>query len=142
MTLVTRQAIGATYTAREASDLARITYRQLDYWVRVGALRAEVDAHGSGSRRLFTLDQVMVAAVGGALAVGSTSNRHVEAVRSLARTTLTRDEDRIYLGPHAHWATDPAVFRAMPEAETIVLVDLHRIRARVAADADEMVANR
>lgn len=142
MTLVTRHALGTHYTARETADLARITYRQLDYWVRVEALQAEVDARGSGSRRLFTLDQVVVAAVGGALARGSTGHGHVEAIRTLARTTLARDHDLLYLGPHGWWAIDPVVYRDEPAAETLVRVDVARIRARVAADADEMVAKR
>lgn len=140
MTLVSRHAQGTTYRGSEAADLAGITFRQLDYWVRTGAVVPTVEAHGSGSRRRFSLDDIVLMAVGGAL--GRLGARHIQAVRALGGTDLCRTEDRIYLGPHAHWATDPAVFRAMDDAETVVLVDLARIRARVAGAATVLVTHR
>lgn len=42
------------YLAREVTDLAGITYRQLDHWERCGAIWLEHPADGSGSRRQFT----------------------------------------------------------------------------------------
>lgn len=37
--------------------LAGITYRELDYWIRSGAIEPEVDAEGSGRPRYFTVEQ-------------------------------------------------------------------------------------
>lgn len=141
MTLVSRHALATTYRGREAADLAGVTYRQLDYWVRVEALVPEVEARGSGSRRRFTLDQVVVLAVGGSLARCGHGD-HIAAVRALSRAGLIITEDRAYLGPHAHWVSDPGVFRTMDDAETFWVVDLARIRARVARAADDLVAHR
>lgn len=41
-------------TTPQAAAAAGITYRQLDYWTRVGAARPHVDARGSGSQRVWT----------------------------------------------------------------------------------------
>lgn len=46
-----------------AADLAAITYRQLDYWSRLGVIRANREANGSGTRRSYTRHQVAVLAV-------------------------------------------------------------------------------
>jgi DNA-binding transcriptional MerR regulator len=45
-------------TSPEVCQLAGITYRQLDYWVRTEKIDCAVDATGSGSQRLFYLDVV------------------------------------------------------------------------------------
>lgn len=59
-TLTNRQ----TYSSSEACALADITYRQLDYWCRIGALvPSAAAAKGSGSRRRFTRQDVLVLAV-------------------------------------------------------------------------------
>lgn len=42
----------------DAADLAGITYRQLDYWVRNGIVRPLVNASGSGSRRLIAREDI------------------------------------------------------------------------------------
>lgn len=43
------------WSAREAADIAEITYRQLDYWCRTDLIRPSlVDAHGSGHRRRYS----------------------------------------------------------------------------------------
>lgn len=36
---------------------AGITYRELDYWIREGAIEPEIDAEGSGRPRFFTVEQ-------------------------------------------------------------------------------------
>lgn len=43
-----------TFSTRAACDIARVSYRQADYWVRIFALAPTYDAHGSGSRRHWT----------------------------------------------------------------------------------------
>lgn len=42
----------------EAADLAGITYRQLDYWVRTNVVRPVVRAAGPGSRRLIRREDI------------------------------------------------------------------------------------
>lgn len=43
------------FTSNQVLRLAGCTYRQLDYWVRIGAIAPSRDARGSGSSRGFTL---------------------------------------------------------------------------------------
>jgi DNA-binding transcriptional MerR regulator len=43
------------YSGKRAADIVGITYRQLDYWARTDLIRPSLaDAHGSGSRRLYS----------------------------------------------------------------------------------------
>lgn len=51
------------FSSHEAARLAGITFRQLDYWCRIGTVRPAVEARGSGSWRRWTWQQVMVLAV-------------------------------------------------------------------------------
>lgn len=51
------------YSSREACELADITYRQLDYWCRIGTMTPAVPAQGSGTLRRFTHQQVLVVTV-------------------------------------------------------------------------------
>lgn len=47
------------YRAPEVCRLTGLTYRQLDYWARVGTLRPSIqDSEGSGSQRLYSSDDV------------------------------------------------------------------------------------
>lgn len=41
------------YTSVEVCRLVGCSYRQLDYWTRVGYVTPRVPACGSGSRRMF-----------------------------------------------------------------------------------------
>lgn len=51
-----------TYTSREVCKLAGCSYRQLDYWCRIGLLQSSAhEANGSGSRRLFEPADVQLA---------------------------------------------------------------------------------
>ena len=36
-----------------------VSYRQLDYWSRTGLVTASVEASGSGSHRLYSVDDVV-----------------------------------------------------------------------------------
>ncbi len=40
-------------TSAQVCRAAHLTYRRLDYWVRVGMVTPEISAAGSGSARLF-----------------------------------------------------------------------------------------
>ena len=49
------------YTSYEAAEMAGVTYRQLDYWIRQGAVTLEhqdTATPGSGGRREFTASDV------------------------------------------------------------------------------------
>lgn len=52
-----------SFSSVAAALLADITYRQLDYWSRIGVVRAAAEAKGSGSRRLWSAQGVAVLAV-------------------------------------------------------------------------------
>lgn len=55
-------------STREAARAARLSYRQVDYWCRIGILTPSMrDADGSGSRRGYSLDDVRTLAVLGAI---------------------------------------------------------------------------
>lgn len=43
-------------------DALGITYRQLDYWTRCGLLQPDAATPGSGNRRVWTDEELMVAA--------------------------------------------------------------------------------
>jgi DNA-binding transcriptional MerR regulator len=47
-----------TYSGTEVARLAGVTYRQLDYWLRIGAIQIEDPTPGTGRPRLFTEDEV------------------------------------------------------------------------------------
>ncbi len=52
------------YRGTVASQVAGITYRQLDYWARKGIVVPSIKAsHGSGSRRLYSFKDVVILAV-------------------------------------------------------------------------------
>jgi DNA-binding transcriptional MerR regulator len=50
-------------SSREVAAAAAITFRQVDYWVRVGILRTLHPVEGSGSRRTFAPVELHVARV-------------------------------------------------------------------------------
>ena len=50
-----------TYTTRQLCDMAGITYRQADYWVRCGYLRTTGPALGSGRHRHHPASELRVA---------------------------------------------------------------------------------
>ena len=55
------------YSSAEVARLAGITYRQVDYWVRIGLLRTAEPVEGSGTARRFAAVEVNVARVVAAL---------------------------------------------------------------------------
>lgn len=50
------------YPALEVAAAAGCTYRQLDYWSNMGYARPARGAHGSGTRRLYTLEEACAVA--------------------------------------------------------------------------------
>lgn len=58
----------AAYSTRQVCDAAGVSYRQLDYWCRLGLIRpALADATGSGSRRRFSGHDLAIVRVVGAV---------------------------------------------------------------------------
>lgn len=57
----TRPCEAVPMNARDLMEAAGITYRELDYWTRVGYLRAEPRPEGSGYDRDFPAGEVTVA---------------------------------------------------------------------------------
>lgn len=51
-----------TFSAPRTCELAHVTYRQLDYWVRTGLVVPSVEARGSGTRRRFSRRDVQIVA--------------------------------------------------------------------------------
>jgi DNA-binding transcriptional MerR regulator len=53
-----------TYSSADVARIARVTYRQVDYWDRFGVLRPSVlPADGSGTRRRYSEDDLIRAKV-------------------------------------------------------------------------------
>lgn len=53
----------ATFSTKLAAEIAGASYRQVDYWCRVGVLSPKGNGAGSGNVRSFTLDEIAVVAV-------------------------------------------------------------------------------
>jgi DNA-binding transcriptional MerR regulator len=93
------------YRVPEVTKLVGISYRQLDYWARTGLLRPSIkDAHGSGSQRLYSFqDLVTLKVIKNLLDTGVSLQRvrkAVEHLRGLRKPpqslTLMSDGNRIY----------------------------------------------
>lgn len=56
-----------TFSTDEVCQASTLSYRQVDYWCRVGVLTPEHDCYGSGSRRRWSLQNVAVIRVLAAL---------------------------------------------------------------------------
>ncbi len=49
-----------SYSGLQASKIVGISYRQLDYWARTDLIRPSIaDAHGSGSQRRYSYEDLM-----------------------------------------------------------------------------------
>lgn len=56
------------YRSTEACEIAGITYRQLDYWARLGVITPSIEpAAGSGSSRRYSFDDVVALTLVGIL---------------------------------------------------------------------------
>lgn len=50
--------MSATYSTHEVCELTGLSFRQLDYWARLGVIWPAVEARGSGSHRVWSEQQV------------------------------------------------------------------------------------
>jgi hypothetical protein len=48
---------------RDVADAAGVSYRQIDYWCRIGLVPGQENGGGPGSRRIFTREQAAVVAL-------------------------------------------------------------------------------
>lgn len=92
----------AAYSTREVCDAAGVSYRQLDYWCRLGLVRPSLaDATGSGSRRRWSTHDAAIVRVLGRVAGPVPVNRLGELVGFLddlplqqwAATQIVIDQD-------------------------------------------------
>lgn len=113
------------FSGSRASELAGITYRQLDYWTRIGLIVPSIQsAKGSGTRRRFSARDVRILA-----ALGTTEPRMrpmlAEALRTNTechRLVLDNRRGRIYC-----IVEDADILAAVHEARSVSFVDLDTI---------------
>jgi hypothetical protein len=91
------------YTAEMAARLAGITYRQLDWWDRGNLLKPTVEAHGSGSRRRYTWDDVLRLRIAAAL---NEAGKLREAAHLLPEIT-SAGPDQMLVGTGWEWSLVP-----------------------------------
>ena len=51
--------MGRLYSSKEAAKLSGISYRQLDYWTRLGVIKPEQEAKGTGTARRWSPIQIV-----------------------------------------------------------------------------------
>lgn len=98
-----------TYSSAEACNLAGISYRQLDYWCRLAVVEPHTAAHGSGTRRRWTGQQVatlaVLALVGGHVRISGLSELAATLLdwdlATWADTTLLVDSTGVWLAGEA-----------------------------------------
>ena len=77
------------YSAREVCDASDVTYRQLDYWARMGLVVPSISAAtGSGSRRRYSSQDLAIVKVVGRVAGRVPVNRLGELVGFLSDLPL------------------------------------------------------
>jgi len=136
------------YRGVEASRVAGITYRQLDYWARTGLVEPTVrGASGSGSQRLYGYQDILVLRIVKSLLDAGVSLQQIRAavdqlrelgISDLAQITLMSDGASVYLCTSDDEVIDLvhrgqgvfgiAVGRVLREVETS-LVGLDSLRA-------------
>lgn len=88
-----------TVSSRRAAVIAGVSYRQIDYWARLGYIRSTgAGAAGSGSRRRWTLDDVQRIAAVSAIKAVMGSNADIEFVLAVVDG---RPLDRAVVGGRA-----------------------------------------
>ena len=86
------------YRVPDVCRIVGISYRQLDYWARTGLVTPSIrDAHGSGTQRLYSFqDLVSLKVIKKLLDTGVSLQRvrkAVEHLRSMKRPPARRDAD-------------------------------------------------
>jgi DNA-binding transcriptional MerR regulator len=119
------------FRAPEAKRISGITYRQLDYWTRTGLVTPSInDAHGSGTQRLYSFqDLATLRVIKSLLDTGVSLQRvrkAVEHLRSMSRrphgVTLMSDGRGVY---EAH--TPEAVIDLLQNGQGVFAISLDRV---------------
>lgn len=101
----------SSYSTTEVCDAAGVSYRQVDYWCRLGLIHPScADARGSGSRRRFCGHDLAIVKVVGAVAGRLPLNRLDRLVEFLDDLPLQQwTATTIILGPDGDvWLDDEA----------------------------------
>jgi DNA-binding transcriptional MerR regulator len=134
------------FRAPEAKRITGITYRQLDYWTRTGLVTPSVrDAHGSGSQRLYSFqDLATLRVIKGLLDTGVSLQRVRRAVshlRSMDKrphgVTLMSDGRGVY---EAH--TPEAVVDLLKNGQGVFAISLDRVWTDLEASIGKVAKKR
>jgi DNA-binding transcriptional MerR regulator len=128
------------FRAPEAVRIAGISYRQLDYWTRTGLITPSVnDAHGSGSQRLYSFqDLATLKVIKRLLDTGVSLQRVRTAVEYLNKmrrrphgVTLMSDGNGVY---EAH--SPEAVVDLLKNGQGVFAISLDAVWNDVQSDVD------
>jgi len=128
------------FRAPEAVRIAGISYRQLDYWTRTGLITPSVnDAHGSGSQRLYSFqDLATLKVIKRLLDTGVSLQRVRKAVEHLNKmrrrphgVTLMSDGNGVY---EAH--SPEAVVDLLKNGQGVFAISLDAVWNDVQTDVD------
>lgn len=117
----------ALFSSPDTCRMARVSFRQIDYWARTGVIEPDTPATGSGSHRRFTGAQVRDIAMIGRLrelGVG------LEAIGEVLAVTDEWERALIVIAPEFVRAVDPGdIADAVTEAHgAAVVVDVETLR--------------
>lgn len=108
------EKIDGAFRSVDACQIADITFRQLDYWARTGLAEPSIrPAHGSGSQRLYSEDDVLRLCV----------------LSTMVRAGLTLDVLRAHVQQILSSAADGIGFFSV--TNVVVTVNVAALRGRV-----------
>lgn len=91
---------GGWVSSNEACRAAGLTYRQLDYWARIGIIEPDVPAEGCGTVRRFRPAQVPILRVLGQLAVaGAGADQLRGAWKHLSALPASKWSGKLFVTP-------------------------------------------
>jgi len=82
--------MGRLYSSQEAAELSGISYRQLDYWTRLGVVKPEREAKGTGTARRWSPTQIVELRVIAGLRGSGVSMQRVRRAAGWLRKHLPR----------------------------------------------------
>ena len=110
-----------TFTTPQVCRMARVSFRQVDYWARIGLIAPDTPARGSGTQRRFTGAQARDIAMVGRLRELGVGLDAIEEVLALLRTTT--EGALVVIAPAFVRVVEPLdVARAVTEAEGAAIV--------------------
>jgi DNA-binding transcriptional MerR regulator len=134
------------FRAPEAQRIVGITYRQLDYWTRTGLVTPSIkDAHGSGTQRLYSFqDLATLRVIKGLLDTGVSLQRvrtAVEYLQAMKRrphgVTLMSDGRTVY---EAH--SPEAVVDLLRNGQGVFAISLDAVWSDLESDVGKAALRR